>query len=147
MDHDSWSLRHDNWTQRLLFDNSDPEKCYNETESWKIFVIVSIAWYFEIFYTVIWKIAQPKFKNLFWAIFKLCVAAMSLSVSRYASTTASITAIFGIFENLHYCIHIFWDDIWSCVEWSRYGCSFICNKRRFDKRLGHLSRNTCLTRS
>ena len=53
----------------------------------------------------------------------------------------------GFLENLHYCIHIFWDDIWSCVVWSRYGCSFICNKRRFDKRLGHLSRNTCLTRS
>jgi len=42
-----------------LFYNSDPEKCNNETESWKIFVIVSIARDFEIFYTIIWKIAQP----------------------------------------------------------------------------------------
>jgi len=44
---------------KLLFDNSDPEKCDDETESGKIFVIVSIARDFEIFYTVIWKIAQP----------------------------------------------------------------------------------------
>ena len=54
-------------TQVLWFYNSGPEKSNNETESWKIFVIVS-TWDFEIFNSVIWKVAQP-LKNIWSEIF------------------------------------------------------------------------------
>ena len=61
MIHSLWVIWYDSYrmTHWLSLNDSGPEKCYNETKSGKIFVIVSIAWDFEIFYTIIWKIAQP----------------------------------------------------------------------------------------
>ena len=143
-------------TQVLWFYNSGPEKSNNETESWKIFVIVS-TWDFEIFYPVIWKVAQPLknnfvdcFHGTFFSQWNFLVFAHFQKYWLRRKTLDLEVWIFDETLNMgllysHYCIHIFWDNIWCCVKWTWYCRSFIL--RRFDKRLGHLSRNTCLTRS